>query len=85
MSLAQQRPASAVLAGQPVGLRLKITGFQLTPEVLQRLLEMGLTPGTECSVLRYAPLGDPMEVRVRGYNLSLRASEAQGIQVQLLS
>lgn len=75
---------SNVLAGQPVGCRLKISGFRLAPEVLQRLLEMGLTQGTECTVLRYAPLGDPMEVRVRGYNLSLRASEAQGIRVQLL-
>lgn len=85
MNSSQSHASQQVLAGQPVGRRLKITGFQLAPEVLQRLLEMGLTLGTECAVLRYAPLGDPMEVRVRGYNLSLRASEAQGIEVQVLN
>ncbi|HOR26070.1 MAG TPA: FeoA family protein [Opitutaceae bacterium] len=47
------------------------------------MLEMGLTVGTECTVVRYAPLGDPMEIRVRGYSLSLRAAEAAGISVSL--
>ena len=54
------------LAGQPVGRRVRIAGFSLEPSVFQRLLEMGLTVGTECTVVRYAPLGDPMEIRVRG-------------------
>lgn len=70
------------LAGQPVGSRLKILGFSLPADVHQRLLEMGLTEGTECTVVRYAPLGDPMELKVRGYFLSLRVSEAVGVQVQ---
>ncbi len=70
------------LAGQPVGRRLTIAGFTLTPDVHLRLLELGLTVGTECCVVRYAPLGDPMQVKVRGYVLSLRASEAQGVQVR---
>jgi len=46
-----------------------------------RLLEMGLTPGTRVSVVRRAPLGDPMELRLRGYTLSLRAEEAAQIEV----
>lgn len=71
-----------VLAGQPVGRRLKIMGFSLPGDVGQRLLELGLTVGSQCAVLRYAPLGDPLEIRVRGYCLSLRASEAAGIHVQ---
>ena len=71
------------LAGQPVGRRVRIAGFSLEPSVFQRLLEMGLTVGTECTVVRYAPLGDPMEIRVRGYSLSLRAAEAAGISVSL--
>jgi Fe2+ transport system protein FeoA len=70
------------LAGQPVGRRLKITGFALPADVQQRLLEMGLTAGTECTVMRYAPLGDPLEIKVRGYCLSLRLHEAEGVQVQ---
>lgn len=70
------------LAGQPVGRRLRIAGYSLPADVQQRLLEMGLTIGTECTVVRYAPLGDPMELKVRGYFLSLRAAEAEGVQVQ---
>ena len=69
------------LNGQPIGRRLRIAGFQLPDDVHQRLLEMGLTTGTECLVLRYAPMGDPMELKVRGYCLSLRRSEAEGVLV----
>ena len=70
------------LAGQPVGRRLKIAGYSLPAEARQRLLEMGLTIGAECAVVRYAPLGDPLEVKVRGYLLSLRGADAAGVQVQ---
>ncbi len=73
--------APITLAGQPVGQRLKIKGFSLPEGVRLRLLEMGLTEGIGCRVIRYAPLGDPMEVQVRGYFLSLRASEAEGVLV----
>ena len=45
---------------------------------------MGLTVGTECTVLRYAPLGDPLEIRVRGYQLAIRRSEAAGLITQRL-
>lgn len=76
--------AVAKLSGQPVGARLRITGFALPGDVHQRLLEMGLAPDLECTVVRYAPLGDPMEVRVRGYHLSLRAAEAAGVLVARL-
>ena len=47
----------------------------------QRYLEMGLTPGTEVEVVRFAPLGDPMEIRVRGYALSIRKRDASRIGV----
>jgi len=46
---------------------------------------MGLTRGAKFEVLRYAPMGDPIEIRVRGYNLSLRKSEAAEIQVEAVS
>jgi Fe2+ transport system protein FeoA len=78
-------PSATVLAGQPIGTRTKVTGIALPPATHQRLLEMGLTVGTECTVVRYAPLGDPLEIRVRGYHLSLRQSEAAGIQVSVVS
>jgi ferrous iron transport protein A len=43
---------------------------------------MGLTPGTEFTVVRLAPLGDPLEINVRGYAVSLRKGEAQLLQVE---
>jgi len=46
-----------------------------------RLMEMGLVPGTRVGVVRQAPLGDPLDVSVRGYHLSLRKSEARGVWI----
>jgi ferrous iron transport protein A len=48
-------------------------------DVRAHLLELGFTPGTEITVLRVAPLGDPLTVRIRGYQLSLRRREAEAI------
>lgn len=62
----------------------RITGFDLPPERQARLLEMGLTTGAEIEVIRFAPLGDPIEIEVRGYRLSLRKREARGIRVACL-
>lgn len=47
----------------------------------RRLVEMGITPGTRVSISRRAPLGDPMEIRLRGYVLTLREEDARKIQV----
>lgn len=47
-----------------------------------RLLDMGLTPGTKIRVIKRAPLGDPIEIEVRGYKLSLRLEEAGYIEVE---
>jgi len=49
----------------------------------QRLLEMGLYEGAEVRVVRFAPLGDPMEIMLHGYNLSLRKAEAARVQVEV--
>ena len=48
----------------------------------QRLMEMGLTPGVRVTVKRVAPLGDPIEVTVRGYELSLRKADAEMIEIE---
>lgn len=48
----------------------------------KRLLAMGLTPGTEFTVTRHAPLGDPVEIKVRGFSLSLRKDEARALLVE---
>ena len=50
--------------------------------VKRRLVDMGLTPGTEITVRRVAPLGDPIEVTVRGYELSIRKADAAQIEME---
>jgi len=54
-------------------------------DVSLRLLEMGLTPGVEIRLIGAAPLGDPLELDVRGYRLSVRKSEAARVEVELLA
>lgn len=51
--------------------------------VKKRLMDMGITPGTEIKMVKAAPLGDPVEVNLRGYELSLRKDEADQILVDL--
>lgn len=51
--------------------------------VYQRLLEMGVFEGAEVEVIRFAPLGDPMELRLHGYHLSVRKSEAKCVEVEV--
>lgn len=50
--------------------------------IQQRLLEMGVSDGAEVEVLRFAPLGDPMEIYVRGFHLTLRKAEASYVQLE---
>ena len=70
-----------VLSDLAPGERASIVGYRLPEEKFIRLLEMGLTSGTSLEVIRYAPLGDPIQIKARGYHLSLRKEEAAGIQV----
>ena len=51
------------------------------PAIARRLMELGLVPGTPVAMVRSAPLGDPLELTVRGVHLSLRRSEARSIHV----
>ena len=60
------------------GIISRITGDR---ELRRRLLDMGLTRGTEIIVVRRAPLGDPVEFLLKGYNLSLRKRECEGVYV----
>jgi len=50
----------------------------------RRLLDMGLVSGTDIQLQRVAPLGDPIEIKVRGYSLSLRKEEAASIQIEVI-
>ncbi len=51
--------------------------------VRRRILDMGVVSGAEIKVVRVAPLGDPVEFLIKGYNLSLRKSEARNVQVEV--
>ena len=59
-----------------------ITLIQCEAGIRHRLLEMGLTRGTRVRMVRVAPLGDPMELDVRGYRLSVRRSEAAAVGIE---
>lgn len=63
------------------GQRAQVVAVQGEDAIVQRLLEMGLLEGEEIEVLGFAPLGDPMEILLRGYRLSLRRSEAARVEV----
>ncbi len=67
-----------------LGVRARIEQIAGAESVVQRLLEMGMLEGEEVEVLGFAPLGDPMEILVRDYRLSLRTQEAAGVQVTVL-
>lgn len=66
------------------GDQARITGFNQTGDTVYRskLLAMGLTPGTVFTISRIAPLGDPIEIVVRGYALSLRKVEASILNIE---
>jgi ferrous iron transport protein A len=63
------------------GQRVRIDEVRGEDALVQRLMEMGLMEGEEIEVLAFAPLGDPMEIRLRDYRLSLRRNEAARIRV----
>jgi ferrous iron transport protein A len=66
------------------GQRARVEAVAGHDAVVQRLLEMGLLEGEEIEVLGFAPLGDPMEIRLRDFRLSLRRQEAAGVTVIVL-
>lgn len=63
------------------GERAVIASVDCPPPIARRLMELGVLPGTEVEVIRRAPLGDPLEIALRGVRLSLRKSEARHIDV----
>ena len=77
-------PMDAVqpLTSVAIGARATVAEIRLPPESRPRLMEMGLLVGTSVELVRYAPLGDPVEIKVRGYNLTLRKHEAEQILVR---
>ena len=65
-----------------VGETVKVVKLHGEGAVKRRIMDMGITKGVEITVRKVAPLGDPVEVNVRGYELSLRKADADMIEVQ---
>jgi ferrous iron transport protein A len=66
----------------PVGGVCTVARLNGTGKLRRRIMDMGITKGVEIKVVKIAPLGDPMELNVRGYELSIRKNEAESIEVQ---
>ena len=66
----------------PIGSSAKVVRLHGTGAIKRRIMDMGITRGTEIYVRKIAPLGDPIELNVRGYELSLRKADAELIEVE---
>ena len=74
----------SALSDLPIGGTARVVRIDGTDDVCLRLLEMGLTPGADVCLRGKAPLGDPIEIELRGYRLSLRRSEASRVEIKTL-
>ncbi|MDQ3179867.1 MAG: ferrous iron transport protein A [Acidobacteriota bacterium] len=73
------------LTNLPIGATAQILAVKGNNAITRRLMEMGVVPGVIIRIIKSAPFGDPLEVRIRGYHLAMRKSEADAIEVQSLN
>lgn len=77
-----QSNQKTTLAELKIGSEAKVSAIRGDNSVTRRLMEMGVVPGVSVRIIKTAPFGDPIEIRVRHYNLALRRSEAQSIEIK---
>jgi len=70
------------LTNLTIGEKATVVRVHGNSAITKRLMEMGVVPGASVRVIKSAPFGDPLEIRVRGYHLAMRKSEADAIEVQ---
>ena len=70
------------LRGAKVGPTVRVLKLHGEGSVKRRIMDMGITKGVEVYVRKVAPLGDPIEVNIRGYELSLRKADCEMIEIQ---
>ncbi|NLZ56482.1 MAG: ferrous iron transport protein A [Clostridiaceae bacterium] len=68
----------------PIGSSARVVRVHGAGAIKRRIMDMGLTKGTEVYVRKVAPLGDPLELTVRGYELSLRKADAEMVEVEAI-
>lgn len=71
------------LTNLPVGQDARVVAISGKGAVSRRLMEMGVIPGVSVQMIKAAPFGDPIEIRVRGYSLAMRKNEADSIEVSV--
>ena len=76
---------SGTLSGLEIGDTAIITKVGGSGALRQHFLDMGVIPGAEVTLVKYAPLGDPMEFLIHGYELTLRVAEASEISAKIVS
>ena len=69
------------LANLQIGDVAKVSAVRGNDSITKRLMEMGVVPGVSVRVVKTAPFGCPMEIRVRGFSLALRKNEAESIEI----
>jgi len=79
MPMEKDKPMT--LASLSVGARAMVKNVAGSGPVSKRLMEMGVVPGVWIRVVKTAPFGDPIEIRLKGYNLAMRRNEAETIEV----
>lgn len=72
----------STLATLSIGTDARVKNIIGENAVTRRLMEMGVVPGVSIRVIKTAPFGCPLEIRVRGYNLAIRRTEAESIEIQ---
>ena len=72
-----------LLSELKVGESCVVQKVTATGKLRRRIFDMGVTPGVSISVKKLAPLGDPIEITIRGYELSLRKDEANNVEVEI--
>ena len=75
----------AHLSDLKIGQRAKVLGIHMDkPDVRRHLLDMGITKGTEILIKKVAPMGDPVDIELRGYELCIRKEEMKNIDIEVL-
>ena len=71
------------LSNIPAGVLARVSAVKGEGLITRRLMEMGVVPGVSVRLVKSAPFGDPIEVRLMGYSLAIRKNEAEAIEVEL--